>query len=145
MSAEFNDEQKKAITHKEGPAMVLAGPGSGKTLVITYRVKWLIEQAGIHPSHILVITFTRAAAREMQQRFEKLMEDQNIPVMFGTFHSVFFMILRYAYRYSGANIVQEEDQRRYIKEMIEEKELEIEDEAEFLTGVLNESVMSRVR
>lgn len=138
MSAEFNDEQKKAITHKEGPAMVLAGPGSGKTLVITYRVKWLIEQAGIHPSHILVITFTRAAAREMQQRFEKLMEDQNVPVMFGTFHSVFFMILRYAYRYSGANIVREEDQRRYIKEMIEEKELEIEDEAEFLTGVLNE-------
>lgn len=70
MSAEFNEEQKKAITHKDGPAMVLAGPGSGKTLVITYRVKWLIEQAGIHPSNILVITFTRAAAREMEQRFK---------------------------------------------------------------------------
>lgn len=138
MSAEFNDEQKKAITHKDGPAMVLAGPGSGKTLVITYRVKWLIEQAGVHPSQILVITFTRAAAREMQQRFEKLMEGQNVPVMFGTFHSVFFMILRYAYRYTGANIVREEEQRRYIKEMIDEKELEIEDETEFLTGVLNE-------
>ena len=72
MSAEFNEEQKKAITHQDGPAMVLAGPGSGKTLVITYRVKWLIEEAGVHPSHILVITFTRAAAKEMQQRFEKL-------------------------------------------------------------------------
>ncbi len=138
MSAEFNEEQKKAITHKKGPAMVLAGPGSGKTLVITYRVKWLIEQAGVHPSHILVITFTRAAAREMQQRFQKLMEGQNVPALFGTFHSVFFMILRYAYRYTGANIVREEDQRRYIKEMIDEKELEIEDEAEFLTGILNE-------
>lgn len=138
MGAEFNEEQKKAITHKEGPAMVLAGPGSGKTLVITYRVKWLIEQAGVHPSHILVITFTRAAAKEMQQRFEKLMKGQNAPVMFGTFHSVFFMILRYAYRYTGRNIVREEDQRRYIKEMIDEKELEIEDETEFLTGVLNE-------
>lgn len=89
MSAEFNEEQKKAITHKDGPAMVLAGPGSGKTLVITYRVKWLIEQAGIHPSNILVITFTRAAAREMEQRFKKLMESEQTPVMFGTFHSVF--------------------------------------------------------
>ena len=104
MSAEFNDEQKKAITHKDGPAMVLAGPGSGKTLVITYRVKWLIEQAGVHPSQILVITFTRAAAREMQQRFEKLMEGQNVPVMFGTFHSVFFMILRYAYQIGRAHV-----------------------------------------
>ena len=49
--------------------MVLAGPGSGKTLVITYRVKWLIENAGVHPSNILVITFTRAAAEEMRKRF----------------------------------------------------------------------------
>ena len=138
MSAEFNEEQKKAITHKDGPAMVLAGPGSGKTLVITYRVKWLIEQAGIHPSNILVITFTRAAAREMEQRFKKLMESEQTPVMFGTFHSVFFMILRYAYRYTGRNIVREEERRNYVKEMIDEKELEIEDEAEFLTGILNE-------
>ena len=138
MRAEFNEEQKKAITHKDGPAMVLAGPGSGKTLVITWRVKWLIEQAGVHPSNILVITFTRAAAREMRQRFEKLMGEERIPVMFGTFHSVFFMILRYAYHYTGANIIREEEQRGYIKEMIAEKELEIEDEAEFLSGILNE-------
>ncbi len=138
MHAQFNEEQKKAITHRDGPAMVLAGPGSGKTLVITWRVKWLIEQAGIHPSHILVITFTRAAAREMQQRFEQLMGEERVPVMFGTFHSVFFMILRYAYHYTGANIVREEEQRNYIKEMIAEKELEIEDEAEFVSGILNE-------
>ena len=123
MSAEFNEEQKKAITHKDGPAMVLAGPGSGKTLVITYRVKWLIEQAGVHPSHILVITFTRAAAEEMQQRFESLMGEETIPVRFGTFHSIFFMILRYAYRYTGGSIIREEDRRRYIREMIEEKDL----------------------
>lgn len=138
MPAEFNEEQKKAIMHKEGPAMVLAGPGSGKTLVITYRVKWMIEQEGIHPSNILVITFTRAAAKEMQQRFETIMGEDKVPVMFGTFHSVFFMILRYAYRYTGGNIVREEERRRYIKEIIDEKELEIEDETEFLTGILNE-------
>ena len=80
MQGEFNEEQREAITHKDGPAMVLAGPGSGKTLVITCRVKWLIEQAGIHPSHILVITFTRAAAREMKQRFTHLSGENNAPV-----------------------------------------------------------------
>lgn len=138
MQGEFNEEQREAITHKDGPAMVLAGPGSGKTLVITCRVKWLIEQAGIHPSHILVITFTRAAAREMKQRFTHLSGENNAPVTFGTFHSVFFMMLRYAYRYTGSNIIREEERRRYIKEMIEEMELDIEDETEFLTGILGE-------
>lgn len=138
MSTEFNTEQKKAIMHGDGPAIVLAGPGSGKTLVITYRVKWLIEQRGIHPSHILVITFTRAAAQEMKQRFQNLMEQENVPVMFGTFHSVFFMILRYAYRYTGNNIIREEERRNIIKEMINELDLEIEDENEFVTGILNE-------
>ena len=57
MPAIFNKEQEEAITHKEGPLMVLAGPGSGKTLVITYRVKWLIENAGVHPSNILESVF----------------------------------------------------------------------------------------
>ena len=62
MPAIFNKEQEEAITHKEGPLMVLAGPGSGKTLVITYRVKWLIENAGVHPSNIERIKVTRASA-----------------------------------------------------------------------------------
>ena len=94
MPAIFNKEQEEAITHKEGPLMVLAGPGSGKTLVITYRVKWLIENAGVHPSNILVITFTRAAAEEMRKRFFAFDGMENAPVTFGTFHSIFFMILR---------------------------------------------------
>ena len=62
----FNDAQKMAIRHREGPMLVLAGPGSGKTTVITNRVRYLTEKAGVDPSHILVITFTRAAAREMR-------------------------------------------------------------------------------
>ena len=118
--------------------MVLAGPGSGKTLVITYRVKWLIENAGVHPSNILVITFTRAAAEEMKKRFFMFDGMENAPVTFGTFHSVFFMILRYAYRYTAANIIREDVKRRYIKEMTENMELEIEDENEFLSGIINE-------
>ncbi len=134
----FNKEQEEAITHKEGPLMVLAGPGSGKTLVITYRVKWLIENAGVHPSNILVITFTRAAAEEMKKRFLAFDGMENAPVAFGTFHSIFFMILRYAYRYTAGNIIREDVKRRYIKEMTENMELEIEDENEFLSGIINE-------
>ena len=138
MPAIFNKEQEEAITHKEGPLMVLAGPGSGKTLVITYRVKWLIENAGVHPSNILVITFTRAAAEEMKKRFFTFDGMKNAPVTFGTFHSIFFMILRYAYRYTAGNIIREDVKRRYIKEMTEDMELEIEDEKEFLSGIINE-------
>ena len=138
MPGTFNREQEEAITHKGGPLMVLAGPGSGKTLVITYRVKWLIENAGVHPSNILVITFTRAAAEEMKKRFFMFDGMANTPVTFGTFHSVFFMILRYAYRYTAANIIREDVKRRYIKEMTENMELEIEDENEFLSGIINE-------
>lgn len=134
----FNKEQEEAITHKGGPLMVLAGPGSGKTLVITYRVKWLIENAGVHPSNILVITFTRAAAEEMKKRFFSFDGMENAPVTFGTFHSIFFMILRYAYRYTAGNIIREDVKRRYIKEMTENMELEIEDENEFLSGIINE-------
>ncbi len=138
MGSSFNKEQEKAICHGQGPAMVLAGPGSGKTLVITYRVKWLIEKMGVHPSNILVITFTRAAADEMKKRFQNFDGMETAPVMFGTFHAIFFMMLRYAYRYSGSNIIREHDRRRYIKEIVEEMELEIEDENEFYTGILNE-------
>lgn len=138
MPAIFNKEQEEAITHKEGPLMVLAGPGSGKTLVITYRVKWLIENTGVHPSNILVITFTRAAAEEMRKRFFAFDGMENAPVTFGTFHSIFFMILRYAYRYTAGNIIREDVKRRYIKEMTENMELEIEDEKEFLSGIINE-------
>ena len=129
MPAIFNKEQEEAITHKEGPLMVL---------VITYRVKWLIENAGVHPSNILVITFTRAAAEEMRKRFFAFDGMENAPVTFGTFHSIFFMILRYAYRYTAGNIIREDVKRRYIKEMTENMELEIEDEKEFLSGIINE-------
>ena len=84
----FHESQLQAIHHQEGPMMVLAGPGSGKTTVITHRVKYLVEQCGVEPGSILVITFTKAAAQEMRQRFEKLTEGRRLPVSFGTFHAV---------------------------------------------------------
>ncbi len=83
----------KAIMHSNGPAMILAGPGSGKTFVIVRRLVRLIEN-GVDPSKILVITFTKAAAIEMQIRFLKLTDSSYPEVSFGTFHSVFFQIIR---------------------------------------------------
>ena len=93
MKDSFNKGQLRAIEHFKGPALVLAGPGSGKTRVITYRTKHLIENYGVNPSNILVITFTKAAAMEMKQRFLAMTERKYITVSFGTFHAVFFGIL----------------------------------------------------
>ena len=80
----LNEFQERAVCHKDGPALVLAGPGSGKTTVVTRRVKQLVEEYQVPPGEILVITFTRAAAREMQARFEGLMDGRKLPVTFGT-------------------------------------------------------------
>ncbi len=98
--------------------MCLAGPGSGKTTVLTERVRSLIEENGTEPSHILVITFTRAAAAEMQNRFHNLCHTK-LPVTFGTFHAVFFSILKAAYNYSVNNIIKEEDRYRIIRHAVE--------------------------
>lgn len=135
---ELNKEQMEAVTHGEGPAMVLAGPGSGKTMVITSRTRWLIEENGVRPDRILVITFTRAAADEMKKRFQRFPGMDRAPVYFGTFHSVFFMILRYAYNYHAGSILREEERRAYIRDMIGEMELETEDENDFISNVLGE-------
>ncbi len=94
VDVKVNAAQEEAITHRDGPAMVLAGPGSGKTFVIVQRLKYLIEEYGADPSSILVITFTKAAAIEMQQRFLKITDSSYPEVSFGTFHSLFYSILR---------------------------------------------------
>lgn len=134
----FHESQLRAIRHKDGPMMVLAGPGSGKTTVITHRVKYLVEKHGVEPGGILVITFTKAAALEMKQRFQKLMGGRTLPVSFGTFHAVFFSILKHAYRYDATNIVREEQRVQFIRELMDKLELDVEDEAEFIGSVLSE-------
>lgn len=137
----FNDAQKKAIRHGDGPALVLAGPGSGKTTVITNRVRFLTEKRNIEPGSILVITFTRAAAREMKERYECMLGTECSRVSFGTFHSVFFLILKLAYHYQAANIVREEQRVGFIREMVAHMNLEAEDEREFTGAVLAEISM----
>ncbi len=134
----FHKSQLEAIRHNQGPMMVLAGPGSGKTTVITHRTKYLIEECNVDPSKILVITFTRAAAREMRERFERLMEGKAARVSFGTFHSIFFTILKYAYRYDASNIAREEQRIQFVKELMDRLELDVEDENEFVSSILTE-------
>ena len=100
----LNSYQMRAVTHFKGPAVVIAGPGSGKTMVITERIRYLTQKKKVDPASILVVTFTRAAAEEMRQRFVYMSKDSKTRVSFGTFHSVFFTILKYAYGYSASNI-----------------------------------------
>ncbi len=134
----FNESQNKAVDHLSGPLLVLAGPGSGKTTVITHRTKKLILEHGINPSNILVITFTKAAAVEMQERFYELTGGNRYPVSFGTFHAIYFKILKYAYNYSASNILAEDKKYEIIKEITADLELEIDDETEFISGIISE-------
>lgn len=134
----FNTSQQEAIRHKDGPMLVLAGPGSGKTTVITERTKNLIIEGHVNPANILVITFTKAAATEMKERFRRLVGDANYPVTFGTFHAVFFAILKHAYHYRAENIIREEQKFQCMRGLIAKHRLEYEDETEFITAVLGE-------
>ncbi len=111
-------EQEKAICHIAGPAQILAGPGSGKTFVTVHRIRHLILEENIDPGHILVITFTKAAALEMQQRFFTLMEGQKPPVWFGTFHAIFYHILKQSAQYRGYTIITETERRKLIRQIM---------------------------
>ena len=141
MEKRYNTSQIRAISHFKGPCLTLAGPGSGKTAVITERTRHLIEQYKVNPSNILVITFTKAAALEMKTRFQKLMGEGSYPVTFGTFHAVYFSILKHAYHYNAGNIIREEQKYALMRELVQKHRLEYEDEAEFVTSILGEISM----
>ena len=140
---ECNKEQKEAIMHRDGPAMVLAGPGAGKTYVITNRVKALIDEYGVKPEQILVVTFSKAAAVEMKERFEMMTGGRRLPVRFGTLHSVFFQILRLAYHYEVKDIATPALKYRFLEETLNETGYEVDDKKEFLSDI--EKEISRVK
>lgn len=132
-------KQEEAIRHAAGPAMVLAGPGSGKTFVTVHRIRRLLTSQGVDPAHILVITFTKAAALEMQERFFRLMENENLPVRFGTFHAVFYHILKQSAKYRKYTIMTETEKRKLIRDIIHNHKrfayLQEEDIEEIITAV----------
>ena len=117
----LNENQKKAVEHIEGPCMVLAGPGSGKTRVITYRIVNMIVNNNIPPARILAISFTKNSSMEMKNRAMQICNDQRInKVTFGTFHAVFYKILRYFGRYDMNSILDEKTKRMTIKGILKE-------------------------
>lgn len=138
-----NEEQYKAMTHHEGPAMIVAGPGAGKTFVIINRVNTLIEEYNVPPEKILVVTFSKAAATEMKERFDAMAEGRRLPVRFGTFHSVFFQILRAAYHYEAKDIVTPALKYRFLDEALRDTDYEVDDRREFLEDI--EKEISRVK
>ena len=101
-----SNSQKKAICHVTGPMLVMAGPGSGKTFVMIQRILFLIREKKVAPQKILVISFSKASAAELQERFMKENQKKKEPVIFGTFHSIFFHILRETYHYTVNDIIQ---------------------------------------
>lgn len=138
MIQNLNDAQMQAVLHLGGPMLVLAGPGSGKTLVITRRLESMIREAGIDPSRILVITFTKAAANEMKERFLKRMPNEGSRVSFGTFHAIFFTILKHAYHYNASNIIREEEKMQFMRELVHSMRMEYDDENELVQGLFSE-------
>ena len=133
----FNAAQTKAIMHGEGPCLVLAGPGSGKTLTIVNRMKYLIENRKVRPEEILVITFTKYAATEMRDRFMKLM-GRKLPVTVGTFHGVYYGILKWAYRFGPENILSEEEKLQIVRQVVGQQQLEVLDEEDFFQDIMTE-------
>lgn len=138
----LNRGQDEAIKHGNGPCMVLAPPGSGKTLIVTERTRYLIEESGVRPDQILVITFTRYAAREMKERFERLTTGKNYPVTFGTFHSIFYGILKCAYGIGANNLMSEKESSVLLQEVLDQTDIEstpeVEDEEELVRELLRE-------
>ena len=122
----------------EGPCQVLAGPGSGKTLTIVNRVRYLIEECHVKPEEILVITFTRYAAAEMKTRLCALMGRQDIPVTTGTFHGIYYGILKWAYRFGPQNILSEEEKYQILRSVVGRQDMEVFDEEDFLRDIAEE-------
>lgn len=115
--------QQEAICFGAGTMLVLAGPGSGKTAVITQRIRYLVEERHITPSDILTITFTKAAALEMKRRARQICRDAENAV-FGTFHSVFFQIIRSSSKFQNYSIMTEQQKLQILRPLLKGKKLD---------------------
>jgi len=143
---ELNESQRRAVEYCDGPQLVIAGAGSGKTRVLTYKIAYLMDHHGLKPWNILALTFTNKAAREMRERIGKLVgEEQARRLYMGTFHSIFSRILRREAEHIGFNgnftIYDESDSRSLIKTII--KELNLNDKVYKPTTVHNRISMAK--
>jgi DNA helicase-2/ATP-dependent DNA helicase PcrA len=125
---DLNPVQQKAVLETEGPLLVFAGAGSGKTRVLTYRIAYLIQEKGIHPWNIFAVTFTNKAADEMRERVERLLGRSAKGTWISTFHSACARILRQYIEHLGFKknfvIYDEQDQERHLKAVMKELDLD---------------------
>ncbi|WP_103663653.1 ATP-dependent helicase [Gracilimonas amylolytica] len=122
--ASLNKQQKQAVTHTDGPLLIVAGAGSGKTRVLTYRIAYLLQQYKAAPEQILALTFTNKAAREMKERIRNLIGDKATKLWMGTFHSIFSKILRFEADKIGYGsdftIYDSNDSQTVVKQILQE-------------------------
>ena len=132
----LNHAQTEAVAHNKGPCMVLAGPGSGKTLTIAKRIEYLIMKHKVRPEEILVITFTKYAALEMKNRTRSICGPSSYAVTFGTFHGIYYGILKWAYRLNQSNLLSDEEKYRILREILPgidwDQEPEADEEKDYL-------------
>ena len=127
--SQLNESQREAVTFCDGPQLVIAGAGSGKTRVLTYKIAYLLDHEGLAPWNILALTFTNKAAREMKERIGRLVgQDSAMRLQMGTFHSVFARILRAEAEHIGYSsnytIYDQADARSLVKNIIKEMQLD---------------------
>ena len=132
----LNHAQTEAVANNKGPCMVLAGPGSGKTLTIAKRIEYLIMKHKVRPEEILVITFTKYAAWEMKNRTRSICGPSSYAVTFGTFHGIYYGILKWAYRLNQSNLLSDEEKYRILREILPgidwDQEPEADEEKDYL-------------
>lgn len=116
---QMNQDQYEAVHHLDGPCIVIAPPGSGKTFTLTQRIKYLTQEAGICPESVLVITFTKAAAVQMKERYLEMTAQQDTPVTFGTIHALCFGILRNSFHYDRRALLSQTQKFRMLEEIME--------------------------
>lgn len=138
MGKKLNENQRIAVNHGDGPMLVLAGPGSGKTTVILCRLRRLLLENKI--KGVLVVTFTKAAATEMQERFGERASGR---VLFSTFHSLFFRVLRRAYGYSSEQIIGEDEKYKLLQNILSEKKWALNDPDEFISSFISQASFMR--
>ncbi len=135
---QLDPKQQEAVLHAEGPAIVVAGPGSGKTAVLTHRIDHLIKQLHIPPEKIMVITFARAAAEEMKSRFQAFPGEADAPVFFATFHAAFYKILRREEGLSAGSVLSGEERISWLKELLTRENAEEEKQEDILPELASE-------